>query len=40
MLVERVGDGMLLNKTVCEVFEVLWVGEGEVDVIIEWRGLC
>jgi aspartyl-tRNA(Asn)/glutamyl-tRNA(Gln) amidotransferase subunit B len=38
-LVERVGDGTLSNKTAREVFEALWAGEGEVDAIIERRGL-
>jgi aspartyl-tRNA(Asn)/glutamyl-tRNA(Gln) amidotransferase subunit B len=38
-LVERVADETLSSKTAREVFEALWAGEGEVDAIIERRGL-
>jgi aspartyl-tRNA(Asn)/glutamyl-tRNA(Gln) amidotransferase subunit B len=38
-LVERVADGTLSSKTAREVFEALWTGEGEVDAIVERRGL-
>ena len=38
-LVERVADGTLSSKTARDVFEALWAGEGEVDAIIEQRGL-
>ena len=38
-LVQRVGDGTVSGKTAREVFEALWAGEGEVDAIIERRGL-
>jgi aspartyl/glutamyl-tRNA(Asn/Gln) amidotransferase subunit B (EC 6.3.5.-) len=38
-LIQRIGDGTLSGKLVKEVFEALWQGEGEVDAIIEARGL-
>ncbi len=38
-LVERVADGTLSSKTAREVFDALWAGEGEVDAIVERRGL-
>ena len=38
-LVERVADGTLSSKTAREVFDALWTGEGEVDAIVERRGL-
>ena len=39
MLVSRIGDGTLTGKMAKQVFEALWQGEGEVDQIIEARGL-
>jgi aspartyl-tRNA(Asn)/glutamyl-tRNA(Gln) amidotransferase subunit B len=38
-LVQRVDDGTVSGKTARAVFEALWAGEGEVDAIIERRGL-
>jgi aspartyl-tRNA(Asn)/glutamyl-tRNA(Gln) amidotransferase subunit B len=38
-LVERVADGTVSGKLAREVFDALWAGEGEVDSIIERRGL-
>jgi aspartyl-tRNA(Asn)/glutamyl-tRNA(Gln) amidotransferase subunit B len=38
-LVQRIADGTLSSKTAREVFEALWAGEGEVDAIVERRGL-
>src|SRR5690606_34357205 len=38
-LVARVADGTLSSKMAREVFDALWAGEGEVDAIIERRGL-
>ncbi|WP_124948588.1 Asp-tRNA(Asn)/Glu-tRNA(Gln) amidotransferase subunit GatB [Sulfuriferula thiophila] len=38
-LIRRIGDGTLSGKLAKEVFEVLWQGEGEVDAIIDARGL-
>jgi aspartyl-tRNA(Asn)/glutamyl-tRNA(Gln) amidotransferase subunit B len=39
MLVKRITDGTLSGKLAKEVFEALWQAEGEVDAIIEARGL-
>jgi aspartyl-tRNA(Asn)/glutamyl-tRNA(Gln) amidotransferase subunit B len=39
MLIRRIGDGTLSGKLAKEVFEALWQGEGEVDAIIDARGL-
>lgn len=38
-LIQRIADGTLSGKLAKEVFEALWQGEGEVDAIIETRGL-
>ncbi|MCY4342757.1 MAG: Asp-tRNA(Asn)/Glu-tRNA(Gln) amidotransferase subunit GatB [Gammaproteobacteria bacterium] len=38
-LTARIEDGTLSSKTAKTVFEALWDGEGEVDAIIEARGL-
>ncbi|GBL45692.1 aspartyl-tRNA(Asn) amidotransferase subunit B [Sulfuriferula multivorans] len=38
-LIQRITDGTLSGKLAKEVFEALWQGEGEVDVVIEARGL-
>ncbi|MXX28858.1 MAG: Asp-tRNA(Asn)/Glu-tRNA(Gln) amidotransferase subunit GatB [Gammaproteobacteria bacterium] len=38
-LVARIEDGTLSSKTAKTVFEALWDGEGEVDAIIDGRGL-
>jgi aspartyl-tRNA(Asn)/glutamyl-tRNA(Gln) amidotransferase subunit B len=38
-LLARVADGTLSGKMAKEVFDALWAGEGEVDAIIERRGL-
>ncbi|WP_413438312.1 Asp-tRNA(Asn)/Glu-tRNA(Gln) amidotransferase subunit GatB [Sulfuriferula sp. GW1] len=38
-LIQRITDGTLSGKLAKEVFEALWQGEGEVDAIIEARGL-
>ncbi len=38
-LIKRIADGTLSNKMGREVFEVLWTEGGEVDAIIESRGL-
>ncbi|MCC7082860.1 MAG: Asp-tRNA(Asn)/Glu-tRNA(Gln) amidotransferase subunit GatB [Burkholderiales bacterium] len=38
-LIGRVADGTLSGAMAREVFEALWAGEGEVDAIIERRGL-
>jgi aspartyl-tRNA(Asn)/glutamyl-tRNA(Gln) amidotransferase subunit B len=38
-LVERVADGTVSGKAAREVFEALWASEGEVDAIVERRGL-
>ena len=38
-LVERVADGTISGKAAREVFDAVWAGEGEVDAIIEQRGL-
>ena len=38
-LIRRIGDGTLSGKLAKEVFEALWQAEGEVDAIIEARGL-
>jgi aspartyl-tRNA(Asn)/glutamyl-tRNA(Gln) amidotransferase subunit B len=38
-LVARIDDGTLSGKLAKEVFDAMWAGEGEVDTIIEKRGL-
>ncbi|NWG40100.1 MAG: Asp-tRNA(Asn)/Glu-tRNA(Gln) amidotransferase subunit GatB [Hydrogenophilaceae bacterium] len=38
-LITRIQDGTLSGKLAKQVFEALWNGEGEVDAIIETRGL-
>jgi aspartyl-tRNA(Asn)/glutamyl-tRNA(Gln) amidotransferase subunit B len=38
-LISRIQDGTLSGKLAKQVFEALWNGEGEVDAIIETRGL-
>ncbi len=38
-LLERVRDNTISNNTAKQVFEALWAGEGEVDAIIEAKGL-
>ena len=38
-LIQRITDGTLSGKLAKEVFEALWQGEGEVDAVIEARGL-
>jgi aspartyl-tRNA(Asn)/glutamyl-tRNA(Gln) amidotransferase subunit B len=39
LLIRRINDGTLSSKTAKQVFEGLWNGEGEVDAIIESKGL-
>ena len=38
-LITRIQDGTLSGKLAKQVFEALWAGEGEVDAVIEARGL-
>lgn len=38
-LLKRIADGTLSNKMAKEVFDAMWNGEGDADVIIEKRGL-
>lgn len=38
-LLGRVGDNTISNNAAKQVFEALWAGEGEVDAIIEAKGL-
>jgi aspartyl-tRNA(Asn)/glutamyl-tRNA(Gln) amidotransferase subunit B len=38
-LVDRIADGTLSGKMAKDVFDALWAGEGEVDQIVEKRGL-
>ena len=38
-LIRRIRDNTLSGKLAKDVFDALWVGEGEVDAIIEKRGL-
>ncbi len=38
-LVRRIADGTISGKIGKEVFEALWAGEGDVDAVIETRGL-
>jgi aspartyl-tRNA(Asn)/glutamyl-tRNA(Gln) amidotransferase subunit B len=38
-LVDRIADGTLSGKMAKEVFDALWEGEGDVDGLIESRGL-
>jgi aspartyl-tRNA(Asn)/glutamyl-tRNA(Gln) amidotransferase subunit B len=39
LLVARIADGTVSGKGAREAFDALWAGEGEVDAIIERRGL-
>ena len=39
-LIERVADGTLSGKMAKEVFQALWLGEGDTDSIIAARGLA
>jgi len=39
LLLDRIADNTLSGKTAKQVFAALWVGEGEVDAIIEAKGL-
>ncbi len=38
-LLKRIADGIISNNAAKQVFEALWAGEGDVDVIIEAKGL-
>jgi aspartyl-tRNA(Asn)/glutamyl-tRNA(Gln) amidotransferase subunit B len=38
-LVGRIDDGTLSGKMAKEVFDAMWAGEGDVDTIVEKRGL-
>jgi len=38
-LIKRIADNTLSNKMAKEVFDAMWAGEGDVDAIIEQRGL-
>ncbi len=38
-LLARIQDGTLSGKLAKQVFEAMWIGEGEADAIIEARGL-
>jgi aspartyl-tRNA(Asn)/glutamyl-tRNA(Gln) amidotransferase subunit B len=38
-LVERIADGTISGKLAKEVFDAMWAGEGDADVVIEKRGL-
>ena len=38
-LLKRIQDGTLSGKLAKQVFEAMWAGEGEADVVIEARGL-
>jgi len=38
-LLKRIADNTISNNAAKQVFEALWVGEGEVDAIIEAKGL-
>ncbi len=38
-LLQRIQDGTLSGKLAKQVFEGMWVGEGDADVVIETRGL-
>jgi aspartyl-tRNA(Asn)/glutamyl-tRNA(Gln) amidotransferase subunit B len=38
-LLKRIADNTISNNAAKQVFEVLWAGEGEVDAIIEAKGL-
>ena len=38
-LIRRIRDNTLSGKLAKDVFDALWAGEGEVDAIIEKRGL-
>jgi aspartyl-tRNA(Asn)/glutamyl-tRNA(Gln) amidotransferase subunit B len=39
VLLDRIEDGTISGKTAKEVFDAVWKGEGDVDGIIEQRGL-
>jgi len=38
-LLQRVADGTISNNAAKEVFEAMWIGEGNADAIIEAKGL-
>lgn len=38
-LLKRIADNTISNNAAKQVFEALWVGEGEVDAVIEAKGL-
>ena len=38
-LLKRIADNTISNKIAREVFDAMWAGEGEADVIIEKKGL-
>lgn len=38
-LLKRIGDNTISNNAAKQVFEAMWAGEGEVDAIIEAKGL-
>jgi len=38
-LVDRIADGTISNNAGKQVFDALWKGEGEVDALIEAKGL-
>jgi aspartyl-tRNA(Asn)/glutamyl-tRNA(Gln) amidotransferase subunit B len=38
-LLKRINDGTINNNSAKQVFEAVWAGEGEVDAIIEAKGL-
>lgn len=38
-LLKRIADNTISNNAAKQVFEAMWLGEGEVDVIIEAKGL-
>lgn len=38
-LLKRIADNTISNKIAREVFDAMWAGEGEVDAIIEQKGL-
>jgi len=38
-LIRRIADGSISGKIAKQVFEAMWAGEGDADVIIEARGL-
>jgi aspartyl-tRNA(Asn)/glutamyl-tRNA(Gln) amidotransferase subunit B len=38
-LLQRITDGTISNNAAKEVFEAMWIGEGNADAIIEAKGL-